>query len=85
LESAEASSRQAIALILAQARRRLEPLAAQLRQLSPLRVLDRGYAIVQDASGHVLKDATETKPQADLTVRLSKGRLEVLVKRTSPA
>lgn len=85
LDSAKASIRQEIALILAQARRRLEPLAAQLHQLSPLRVLQRGYAIVQDQSGRVLKDAVETGPQAELTVRLAKGRLEVRVEKTSPA
>jgi exodeoxyribonuclease VII large subunit len=79
LEAGCAALRQSAASHLTRAQRRLEPLAAQLAQLSPLRVLDRGYAIVQDASGHVLKDASETRPAAVLDVRLAKGRLRTRV------
>ena len=42
-------------LALAGKRRRLENGAAKLEQLSPLRVLDRGYAIVARKSGAILK------------------------------
>jgi exodeoxyribonuclease VII large subunit len=60
-------------------RRRQESLALQLRQLSPLMVLARGYAIVQDATGRALRDPTETTPGANLRVRLQHGDLDVRV------
>jgi exodeoxyribonuclease VII large subunit len=62
------------------ARARLESLTTQLTHLSPLHVLDRGYAIVQDSAGHVLKDAGETAAGEELRVRLAKGALRVEVR-----
>ena len=38
-----------------------------------------GYAIVEDAQRHVVKDAAEVEAEAKLSVRLAKGRLEVKV------
>lgn len=68
---------------LARRRARLGPLAAQLAQLSPLRVLERGYAIVQDEAGRVVKEALEAQPGARLRVRLARGRLHVSVIESS--
>jgi exodeoxyribonuclease VII large subunit len=59
---------------------RLESLRAQLHQLSPLNVLQRGYAIVQDPSGHVVKSEAEAPPGTDLQIRLAEGRLKAEVK-----
>lgn len=69
---------------LAAARGRLEPLAAQLAQLSPLRVLERGYAIVQDQTGRILKDAADAPPASALRVRLARGRLNATVTESFP-
>jgi exodeoxyribonuclease VII large subunit len=79
-ETATARLDQRARWLLAQARHRLTPLDAQLQQLSPLRVLDRGYAIVQTSSGAVLKDAEDASQGEVLNVRLAKGRLSVEVK-----
>lgn len=68
---------------LASVRARLEPLVAELAQLSPLRVLERGYAIVQDESGRVVKDASLVLPETRLRVRLARGQLRVGVIETS--
>ena len=65
-----------------QSRRRYESLDLHLRQLSPLAVLNRGYAIVQNAQGAALRSASETGPGEDLSVRLSRGRLNVTVNRS---
>jgi len=65
-----------------QARRRLESLDLHLRQLSPLAVLGRGYAIVQNAQGQALRSSSETGPGEDLAVRLGCGRLNVTVVQT---
>jgi exodeoxyribonuclease VII large subunit len=64
---------------LSRARARFDALAAQLVQLSPLRVLERGYAIVQDETGRVVKAAAEAPPPAGLRIRLARGRLRVRV------
>ena len=62
---------------------RLDPLGAQLHQLSPLRVLERGYAIVQDADGRVVKEAGQAPVGAGLAVRLHRGHLGVTVANSS--
>jgi exodeoxyribonuclease VII large subunit len=65
-----------------QSRRRFESLDVRLRQLSPLAVLARGYAIVQNAQGQALRSSSETGPGEDLTVRLSRGKLSATVVQT---
>jgi exodeoxyribonuclease VII large subunit len=65
-----------------QSRKRFESLDLHLRQLSPLAVLSRGYAIVQNPQGQALRSASETGPGEDLSIRLSRGRLNVTVVRT---
>ena len=79
LEAADRTSVETMRATLARARRRYEPLAAELNQLSPLRVLDRGYAIVQDDQGRILKDAADAPPPTAIAVRLARGRLKARV------
>ncbi|MFN7932421.1 MAG: exodeoxyribonuclease VII large subunit [Bryobacteraceae bacterium] len=67
---------------LSQAQRQFEPLDAHLTQLSPLRVLERGYAIVQDSQGAVLKTSAQVAPNDRLRVRLASGELSVEVKES---
>ena len=64
---------------LAGAQSRMNPLAAELAQLSPLKILDRGYSIVETSQGHVVMDPASVKKDEALTVRLAKGRLPVRV------
>ncbi len=67
---------------LARAQRRLGTLSARLTSLSPLAVLERGYAIVQDEAGGIVKDAAAAPPGASLGVRLARGRLKVTVRES---
>jgi exodeoxyribonuclease VII large subunit len=62
-----------------QARRRYESLHLHLTQLSPLMVLSRGYAIVEDANRNILRSAADTAPGERVRVRLHEGRLDALV------
>jgi exodeoxyribonuclease VII large subunit len=48
---------------------------ARLRALSPRQTLERGYAIVQRADGHVVRAAGEVGPGDLLRVRLADGEL----------
>ncbi|MFW3614722.1 exodeoxyribonuclease VII large subunit [Billgrantia antri] len=60
---------------------RLAGLARQLQAVSPLAVLGRGYAILQDQEGKVIRRAGDTQPGQALTARLGEGKLKVEVKR----
>jgi len=73
-----------VRLQLARRRARFEQLAAHLSQLSPLRILDRGYAIVLQG-GNILKDASAAPPGSAIHVRLARGELDAAVERVSAA
>ena len=52
---------------------------ARLRALSPAATLQRGYAIVQRADGHVVRAATDVAAGDRLRVRLADGELQATV------
>jgi len=54
---------------------RLDSLAGALELVSPQAVLDRGYAIVSDASGRVLTDAEQVVAGDGLSIRLARGAI----------
>jgi exodeoxyribonuclease VII large subunit len=56
----------------------LARLGAELNALSPLAVLDRGYAMVH-AGAALVRDATQVSAGAQLRVRLARGMLAVTV------
>ncbi|MBQ5938623.1 MULTISPECIES: exodeoxyribonuclease VII large subunit [unclassified Massilia] len=60
-----------------QRRDALGALAAQLELLNPQRTLERGYAIVRDAKGQVLRDPAAIHARDTLTLRLAGGSAEV--------
>lgn len=62
--------------------RRLAPLEGRLRGLSPLRVLERGYSIIETAGGAVVKTSAQVKAGDELRVRLHEGRLRARVEET---
>ena len=51
----------------------LEKINSNLHAFSPLAVLDRGYAIVQNASGQAIKNSHEVQEAELVTTRLSSG------------
>ena len=69
---------QAIRLRLGRRQNRLDQLAAKLEQLNPLRILERGYAIVSNELG-ILKNTSQAPPQSRIHVRLAKGNLDARV------
>jgi len=52
---------------------RLEALEGRLRSLSPLAVLERGYALVLSSDGTVIRSATQLAPGDHVRTRLSDG------------
>ena len=73
---------EAVARRLGLAQRRLEPLAGRLEALSPMKVLERGYSIVQTEDGRVVKRANDAPEGASIRVRLQEGRLTALVRES---
>jgi exodeoxyribonuclease VII large subunit len=61
-------------------RDRLDRLRLQLEERSPLRALERGYAIATDAAGNILRDATQVSIGDAVALQLHHGRLSTEVK-----
>ena len=79
LGTAEVALDHACRMRLAIEKQRLDPLTAKIGSLSPLRILERGYAIVQTAKGHVVTSPDEVRTGDPLDVRLHGGRLRAKV------
>jgi exodeoxyribonuclease VII large subunit len=65
-------------------RSRLERSQARLQGLSPLSALQRGYALVFDAQGRLVKDATQVNVGDEIRARVSQGEIAATVKRQVP-
>jgi len=62
-------------LVLQQRHAALHTATAQLESLSPLAVLNRGYALVFDERGTLLKSADDAPVSSIITTRLAEGEL----------
>ena len=82
LDGCSAAVMQSIRLRLSRARGALATLDAHLAQLSPLKILDRGYAIVQ-RDGKIVKSPADAPAGSDIHVRLAEGRLRANVRESS--
>jgi exodeoxyribonuclease VII large subunit len=78
MEGSHAAAVQAVRERLARRRSRLELLSAKLTQLSPWRILERGYAIVTNRAG-VVKDAAQAPRGSGIRIRLAEGQLDAVV------
>ncbi len=58
-------------------REALAALSAQLELLNPQRTLERGYAIVRDAKGQVVRAPGQIHAREALTLRLAEGSAEI--------
>jgi exodeoxyribonuclease VII large subunit len=67
--------------VLLQHRVRLERLDTALQSLSPLAILDRGYALVFDPEGKLLKDPARVKVGDEISARLAQGQIQAQVTR----
>ena len=55
---------------------------ARARALSPLATLQRGYAVLQDDTGHVVTSASGVAAGAAMSVRVADGRIHVTTTRS---
>jgi len=65
-------------------RERIERLRLQLQERGPLKVLERGYAIVTDAAGNVLRSADQVAIGNAVAIRLHRGEVGAEVKSKKP-
>ncbi len=63
----------AIAQTIEKSKSHLQQVAMQLDALSPLKVLDRGYALIQNEEGKVIRSARLVKKNKKFTLRFSDG------------
>jgi exodeoxyribonuclease VII large subunit len=67
--------------LLRSKRDRLDRLRLQLEERSPLKALERGYAIATDAAGNLLRDANQVAVGDTIAIQLYRGRLISEVKK----
>jgi exodeoxyribonuclease VII large subunit len=68
----------------AQRRQALDVLATQLELLNPERILERGYAMVIDRKGRMIRNPKDLHPRETVTVRLAEGAAEVGIASVQP-
>jgi exodeoxyribonuclease VII large subunit len=67
-----------------QRRQALSALASQLELLNPQRTLERGYAIVTDGGGAVVRSPSQLRPKQVLALRLADGGADVTLASVQP-
>jgi exodeoxyribonuclease VII large subunit len=58
-------------------------LRAQLNLLAPQRTLERGYAIVQDEQGRILRDTADLVQDQAIDVRLAQGQVRIEITKVT--
>lgn len=85
LRDLEAGIHHAARSIQVRRQHRLTALAGRLEALSPLAVLARGFALVTDEDGHVVRRSEQLRPGDRIGIRLSRGRLVADVRSAESA
>jgi exodeoxyribonuclease VII large subunit len=80
IEQQRGTLRAALDRALILKRHRFESARLQLEERGPFRILERGYAIVYDASGKVLRSTDQVKVGDEIAVRLARGALDATVR-----
>jgi exodeoxyribonuclease VII large subunit len=83
LQARTAAMSAAINTALLRHRSRLEQIERQLRALSPIAILDRGYALIFDGSGKLVKSSAQVEAGSEITARLAKGTVTARVEKKS--
>jgi len=79
LEAQVANLASATRTRLLQSRGALDRQTASLEALSPLAILNRGYALVFDRTGMLVKDAARLEVGDEVSARLARGRVRARV------
>lgn len=85
LERTTVALEQALTAVLVANRQQLDGYLLQLKERSPLRLLERGYAICYRPDGSLLRGVSRVQPGDAVMVQMVDGRLETVVRRTHPS
>jgi exodeoxyribonuclease VII large subunit len=69
--------------LLLQYKVRAERMGRALEALSPLAILERGYALVFDGARQLVKDAAQVKVGQEISARLARGEIRATVERAA--
>jgi exodeoxyribonuclease VII large subunit len=81
LEAGTAALAAAMRNQLLQNKVRVERMGRALETLSPLAILERGYALVFNSSGNLIKDAGQVMVGEEISARLARGEIRATVKK----
>jgi len=81
LESRTAALGASFRTLLMRRRGRLEQLAGELGALSPVAILERGYALVFDSSRNLVKDSEQVEAGEEIRARVARGEIKAVVKK----
>ena len=73
----------AVRTLLLRRRSRFEQIGHQLKALSPVAILERGYALVFDSSGKLVKDSSQVDIGEEISARLAHGSLTAKIEKKS--
>ncbi|MGO9165293.1 MAG: exodeoxyribonuclease VII large subunit, partial [Candidatus Sulfotelmatobacter sp.] len=82
LEAGTAALAAGIRNLLLQHKVRADRMGRALEMLSPLAILERGYALVFDNEGKLVKDAGQVKAGEEISARVARGEIRATVKET---
>jgi exodeoxyribonuclease VII large subunit len=75
LDSLSTSIQHSMSRLLSDRKAKAQLLTHKLQALSPLAVLERGYSIVTDKNGNVIKSASGVSAGDNISIKLSDGRI----------
>ncbi|GIN60590.1 exodeoxyribonuclease 7 large subunit [Robertmurraya siralis] len=78
-EKAEKQMNRVMTAILADKQKDFRQMLTTLEALSPLKVMERGYSLVYDDSGKLVKSVNDFSKEDQLTVRMSDGSIQCQV------
>jgi exodeoxyribonuclease VII large subunit len=81
IDAHSATLRQTLRHLLVRRRARLAECAARLESLSPVKILERGYALIFDGSGNLVKDPAQVQSGDEITARVARGTFGAVVKK----
>jgi exodeoxyribonuclease VII large subunit len=85
LQAVTAAAAAAMRNQLLQNKVRLERMGRALEMLSPLAILERGYALVFDGAGQLVKDVAQVKVGEQILARVARGEIRATVRETGVA
>lgn len=84
LESAMRQMKTGIDMLLKQRKQEIASLAQQLELLGTKRTLERGYAIITDRNGHIVRSPSQLPVRKPVSVQLAAGSAQISIETVQP-